>query len=117
MGRGNRERMTEPDVLDHREIVLEEGREQPALHDVAGIGRAPLLGVLEALAHVLGEQVPLVELPDAPGVETLLLEEVPTLRVRQRRGSSPAVGSPAHEGQCPDALTADQHLAELAADT
>ena len=63
--------------------VVEERGEQPALHDEARVGGAALLGVLEALAEVLGEQRPLGEVPDAPGVEALLLEEVPAPACRR----------------------------------
>ena len=79
------------------------------------VGGAALLGVLEALAQVLGEQLPLGEVPDAPGVEALLLEEVPTAGSASEVAADPAVGPAADEGQRADLRVADQRVAQLAA--
>jgi hypothetical protein len=61
------ERVAEAQVVQHRQVGLQERGEQPPLHDEARVGGAALLGVLEALADVLGEQRPLSEVPHAPG--------------------------------------------------
>ena len=115
VGLGDGQRMAEADRLDHRQVRLEECREQPALDHIAGVGGAALLGVLEPLAQVLGQEVPLGEVPDAPGVEALLFEHVPPAGVGQRHRRPPAVGPPADERQGPDAVAADECLAEMTA--
>src|SRR5680860_1739841 len=58
--------------VDQRPEV-QHGERRP-LDDVAGIGGAPLLAVLETLAEVLGQPVPLGVVPDSPSVESLGLE-------------------------------------------
>ncbi len=110
------QRVAEADGPDHRQVGLEERREQPALDHVAGVGGAPLLGVLEALAQVLGQEMPLGEVPDAPGVQALLLEHVPASGVGQGHGGPPAVGPAPDERQRTDAVAADEGLAQVAAD-
>ena len=84
VGRRDGQRVAEAQVGEHRQVGREERREQPALHDEARVGGAALLGVLEAFADVLGEQRPLAEVPDAPGVEPFLLQEVPAAPIRER---------------------------------
>jgi hypothetical protein len=79
------ERVAEAQALHDRQVHLQEVRHERALHDVARVGGAALLGVLEALGEVGGQLVPLREVPDAPGVQALLLEEVPLAGVGQRR--------------------------------
>ena len=76
-----------------------------ALHDVPRVGGAALLGVLEALLQVPAEQSShWREVPDAPGVEALLLEEVPLAGVGERRRGLATVGPAADEGQRADLL-------------
>ena len=110
------ERVTEADRLHDRQVGFQEGREQPPLYDVAGVGRAALLGVFETLAQVLGQQVPLGEVPDAPGVEAFLFEHVAPAGVGQRHRRPPAVGPTADEGEGADAVAADERLAQVSTD-
>ena len=109
------QRVSEPDGPDHRQVHVEELVDQLALHDEARVRGAALLAVLEALADVGGERVPLGEVPDAPGVEALLLDHVPLVGVEQRGGDLAAVGAAADEGDRADLGRADQHLGELLA--
>ncbi len=102
------QRMAEPHRGHHGQVGGEELIEELALDDIAGIGGASLLAVFEPLLQVRGQQVPLGELPDAPGVEALLLEEVPFARVDQRGRDLAAGGAPADEGQAADLRCADQ---------
>ena len=97
-------RISESDGVDHRQVRLQEGGHEPALYDVAGVGRASLLGVFEPPSHMLRQEMPLREVPDAPRVQAFLLEHVPSAGVGERDGRPPPVGPAAHEGQCPDAL-------------
>ncbi len=96
------QRMAEPHRGHHRQVGGEELIEELALDDIAGIGGAPLLAVFEALAQMRGQQLPLGELPDAPGVEALLLEEVPLARVDQSGRDLAAGGASTDEGQSTD---------------
>ena len=109
------ERVAEPDRADHRQVHVEELVDQVALHDEPRVRGAALLAVLEALLEVRGEQVPLGEVPDAPGVEALLLDEVPLVGVEQRGGDLAAVGAAADERDRADLGCADQHLGQLLA--
>lgn len=85
------ERVAEAYGADDREVHVEEPVDQVTLHHEPGVRRTALLAVLEALLQVLGEHVPLGELPDAPGVQPLLLDEVPLVGVEQRGGDLAAV--------------------------
>ena len=107
------QRVAELQRLHHRQVGLEKVREQLALHDVAGVGGAPLLGVLEALLQVPAELVPFAEFPDPPGVQALLLEEVPLAGVGQRGGRLAAVRAATDKGQRTDLVGADKGVPEL----
>jgi hypothetical protein len=116
VGRLDGQGVAEAQALHDRQVHLEELRHQRALDGVARVGGAALLGVLEALGEVGGELVPLREVPDPPGVEALLLEEVALAGVGERRRRLAAVGPAADEGQAADLLRADEDVTELRAD-
>ena len=86
------------------------------MNDVARVRGAALLGVLEALLEVRREFLPPAVIPDPPGVEALLLEEVALARVGEGRRRLASIGPAADESQCADLRCADQGVAELAAD-
>jgi hypothetical protein len=108
----DRQRVPEAQRVQDRQVHVQERGEQPSLHDIAGICGAALLRVLETLAQMLGEHIPLTEVPDAPRVQALLLEEVPALRVGKRDSRLAAGRAAAHERKCTDALAADERFAE-----
>src|SRR5438067_7665096 len=115
LGELDGERVAEPDRLDHRQVHVEELVDQVTLHHEARVRGAPLLAVLEALADVPGQQVPLGELPDAPRVEPLLLDHVALVGVEQRGGDLATVGPAADEGHRADLGCPDQYLGKLLA--
>lgn len=80
----HRARVPELERRDHRVIHLEKLRQQSALHDVARIRGAALLGVGKALLHVTREIFPLRVVPDSPRVEAFLFEHVALAQVASR---------------------------------
>ena len=106
------ERVSEFHALHDGQVHLKELCEHGTLHDETRIGGAPLLAVFESLLDVRTEKIPLRESPDAPDIETLLLQEVPATGVRQGRRGLAAVGATTHERQTADSVTADQDVAQ-----
>src|SRR3954466_13280054 len=107
--------MAESQALGHRQVHVEKCREKASLHDISGIGGAPLLRVFEALGEVGPEEIPLREVPDTPGIEPLLLEDVPLACVGQGGCCLAPIRATADESQCSDLLRANQHVTEFAA--
>ena len=112
---GHGQRVSELDGADDRQVHVQEGVDQLTLHDEPRVRRAALLAVLEALADVGGQRVPLGVLPDAPRVEALLLDHVALVGVEQGGGHLAAVGAATDEGDRADLGRADEHLGELLA--
>src|SRR5579875_3548486 len=105
--------MADADRAQNGQIDVEEAREEAAFDDEADIGGTSLLAVLEALAQLLGELVPLGELPDAVGVDALHLEHVAARLVVEVGGDNTAVGLAAHEREAGDLGMAHQGLAQM----
>ncbi|CAB5002400.1 unannotated protein [freshwater metagenome] len=109
------ERVAEAQAVDDRQVGLEEVGEHAALDDEARVGGAALLAVLIALLQMPGQEIPLREAPDAPRVQALLLEEVATAGVGERRCGLATVRAATDECERTDALAADEDVAERGA--
>jgi hypothetical protein len=68
--------VTETETFNYREIHLQELRKQTSLNDVARVSGAPLLGVFETLAKGWSQIIPFGEVPNTPGIEAFLFEDV-----------------------------------------
>ena len=110
------QRVAEAQAFDDRQVSIEERGQQASLDDIPRVRSAPLLGVFEPLAQMLGEQLPLGEVPYPPRVQPFLLKKVAAAAVGQGSGGGPSVGSASNERECPYPGIADQHVAQLAAD-
>src|SRR4029450_4302166 len=110
------QRVTEAQAFDDRQVHIEKRGQQASLDDIPRVRGAPLLGVLEPLAQMLGEQLPLGEVPYPPRIQPFLLEKVAATAVGQGSRGAPPVGSASDERECPYAGIADQDVAQLAAD-
>jgi len=97
------------------EVGRQEVREQRALDHETRVRRAALLSIVEELGDHGGERVPVAVVPDAPGVQPLLLQDVAFAQVGDRGGdTSPGVAA-ADEGDAANFRGADQRLGEFAA--
>src|SRR6202034_1227243 len=103
--------MAELNGPEHGQVHLEKCGEEAALDNVARVGGAPLFGVFEAFSDVLGQEVPLREVPHTPGIEALLLEHATSAGVRQGDGGAPTVRPSAPEDESAYSLRADQYVA------
>src|SRR4029450_6468873 len=69
------QRVAEAQAFDDWHVRIEECGQQASLDDIPRVRSAPLLGVFEPLAQMLGEQLPLGEVPYPPRVQPFLLEK------------------------------------------
>ena len=109
-------RMSELQLAHHREIHVEKLRQEATLDHIPRICGAALFRVLEPFPQVRRERVPVGEIPDTPRVQTLLLEDVSPVRIRESdRGLAPIRPAP-DEGEGPDLRRLDERVAEIGAD-